>query len=200
LGDKKKRLNHSCYMNQREEIRGRKVVIRPLTRSTLEEVTSWPEYTGLYSCYNIQEFETQEKRDEWYARRVETDLSASWFSIHSLDDRLIGLLNFYAQQNALWHREAEIGIGIRADECNKGYGAEAITAFVDYIFSETGLTHIGLGARIWNKRALRCYEKCGFTRCGESTMKLNGKNVQFIEMELTKERFLILRREKHEEV
>ena len=146
----------------------------------------WPRYMGKYKCYNRKEFETREGRNEWYARNVEHDSSSRWFSIHKLDGDTIGLLNIHRLRNDPWCREAEIGIGIRSDECDKGYGTDAITACVENIFEETDLTHLGLGARTWNKRALRCYEKCGFVRCGESTMMINGENVRFIEMELSK--------------
>ena len=70
-------------MNEIGEIRGQKIIIRPLTRSTLEEIEAWPKYTGLYACYNSEEFETQEKRDEWYARKVVGNSFACWFSIHN---------------------------------------------------------------------------------------------------------------------
>ena len=174
----------------KREIKGQEVVIRPLTRRVLEEIALWPEYTGPYACYNRGEFRTQEGRDEWYARRVTGDTSEFWSSIHKYNGDLIGLLNIHSLRDDPWRRGAEIGIGIRADECDKGYGEDSIRTFVKSIFEKTSFTRLGLGARKWNKRALRCYEKCGFARCGESDMMINGKNVRFIEMELDKGKFL----------
>ena len=183
-------LPQSLWEIDHPEIKGKNVMIRPLTRHALEEVAAWPKYTGPYSCYNWKELETQEGRDEWYTRRVEGDSSSFWSSIHNFSGDLIGLLNIYRLKDDPWRREAEIGIGIRADECSKGYGSDGIRTFVKNIFEKTDLKHLGIGTRTWNKRALRCYEKCGFVRCGESTMMINGDNVRFIEMELDKGQFM----------
>ena len=71
----------------------------------------------------------------------------------------------------------------------KGYGADAIMTLLRNVFEKTELTRLGLGTRKWNKRALRCYGKCGFVPCGESTMRMDDEEVRFTEMELEKDKF-----------
>lgn len=64
--------------------------------------------------------------------------------------------------------EAEIGIMI-GDRCywNRGYGADAVTALVNYIFDNTAIERIFLKTLDFNHRAQRCFARCGFTVCGE---------------------------------
>lgn len=48
----------------------------------------------------------------------------------------------------------------------KGYGTEAMTLAVDYIFENTELHRIELGVYAFNPRAIRVYEKIGFVKEG----------------------------------
>jgi len=49
---------------------------------------------------------------------------------------------------------------------DKGYGTDAIMAFLNYLFNELQLHRVWLGTESYNARAQRCYEKCGFIREG----------------------------------
>jgi len=48
----------------------------------------------------------------------------------------------------------------------KGYGTEAIELLTDFIFNEMNINKVKLNVYSFNKRAVRCYEKCGFVREG----------------------------------
>lgn len=100
------------------------------------------------------------------------------FAIDSLDGKHIG--------NCIYHNidekrgEAELGIMIGDHEYwDKGYGTDAITTFLNYIFEATSLVRIYLYTLDWNIRAQKCFEKCGFVSCGGFTR--DGKT--FIKME-----------------
>jgi len=89
------------------------------------------------------------------------------FAIESLDGKHIGNCSYYNIDEA--KSEAELGIIIgNRDYWNKGYGADAITALLDYIFRETNLERIYLKTLNWNTRARKCFEKCGFKQYGQS--------------------------------
>lgn len=53
----------------------------------------------------------------------------------------------------------------------KGYGTEALSMFIDYIFKVMGFKTIYLRVYESNKRAIRCYEKCGFKKKGILKLK-----------------------------
>ena len=56
----------------------------------------------------------------------------------------------------------ELGIAITAAKQEKGYGTEAIQAFIRYSMDELGLKRIYLRTNPKNSRAIHVYEKCGF--------------------------------------
>ena len=66
--------------------------------------------------------------------------------------------------------KTEIGIMIGNREYwNKGYGPETINVLLDYIFKRTDLERVYLTTLNWNLRAHKCFLKCGFKPCGETT-------------------------------
>lgn len=58
--------------------------------------------------------------------------------------------------------EGELGIAVTAEMQDKGYGTEAVKAFVAYAMDRWGLKRVFLRTNPDNARAIRVYEKCGF--------------------------------------
>jgi len=63
-------------------------------------------------------------------------------------------------------RKAEFRIILGAPHTGKGYGTEATKLILEFAFSRLGLHRLWLGVTAANLGAVRCYEKCGFTREG----------------------------------
>jgi len=89
-------------------------------------------------------------------------------AIETIDDEHIGNCVYYNISKIKGEAELGIVIGSR-DYWDKGYGADAITTLVSYIFRQTRLKRIYLKTLDWNRRAQRCFQKCGFTPCGHLT-------------------------------
>jgi len=49
---------------------------------------------------------------------------------------------------------------------NRGYGTDAMRVLLRHIFDDLTLHRVYLFVHEWNKRAVHCYEKCGFVREG----------------------------------
>ena len=62
--------------------------------------------------------------------------------------------------------KADVGILLQREHLGRGLGTDAMNALVDYGFGELGFARIGLLVSPDNERAIRSYEKCGFTREG----------------------------------
>ena len=60
--------------------------------------------------------------------------------------------------------EGELGIAITAIKQNLGYGTEAVAALTRYAFEQLGLRRVWLRTHPENARAIRVYQKCGFTQ------------------------------------
>ena len=86
--------------------------------------------------------------------------------IDSEKDKLIG--NIGLEDVDFIDRKAVLGIFIGdKDYWNKGYGTEAIELLLDFSFNLLNLNSIMLIVHAFNKRAIRCYEKCGFKLIGK---------------------------------
>jgi len=87
-------------------------------------------------------------------------------AIETLDGKHIGNCAYYNINNNKAEAEFGIMIGDR-DYWDKGYGTDAVTTMLNYIFRQTKLDRIYLKTLDLNQRAHRCFEKCGFTPCGK---------------------------------
>ena len=87
------------------------------------------------------------------------------FAIDARGGRHIGNCVYYDINETKGEAELGIMIGDRG-YWDKGYGTDAVTTLVSYIFHQTNLKRIYLKTLDSNSRAQKCFEKCGFTPCG----------------------------------
>ena len=100
-------------------------------------------------------------------------------AIETLDGKHIGNCVYYNINEK--KNEAELGVMIgERDYWDNGYGTDAVISLVNHIFLQTKLQRIHLKTLDWNRRAHKCFQKCGFTPCGH--MVRDGYN--FVLMEL----------------
>jgi len=86
-------------------------------------------------------------------------------AIETLDGQHIGNCIYYDVNEAKGKTELGIMIGNRA-YWGKGYGTDAVTTLVNYIFHQTNLKRIYLKTLDSNTGAQKCFNKCGFTPYG----------------------------------
>ena len=106
------------------------------------------------------------------------------FAVEVLDGKHIGNCVYYGVDETKGEAELGIMIGNR-DYWDKGYGTDAVTTMVSYIFLQTNLNRIYLKTLDWNTRAQKCFQKCGFTPYGH--MVRDGFN--FVLMEIRREQW-----------
>jgi RimJ/RimL family protein N-acetyltransferase len=88
------------------------------------------------------------------------------FSIDTLSGTHIGSCLLYGID--ILSSSAKLGIRIGEVDCfNLGYGTEAVKLLVNYGFYVLGLKTINLTVLPNNARAIRCYQKCGFSKAGQ---------------------------------
>ena len=78
---------------------------------------------------------------------------------------------------------------------SRGYGTDAVTAYLAYLFHEFNLHKVYLRVEEYNARAQRAYEKCGFRRDGvfRDHTFLGGRYYDSIIMSITEDEY----RERH---
>ncbi|KAB8330560.1 acetyltransferase [Scytonema tolypothrichoides VB-61278] len=47
---------------------------------------------------------------------------------------------------------------------NQGIGTKVVSLALDYIFEQLQAVKVVIDPQVWNTRAIRCYEKCGFVK------------------------------------
>jgi len=148
-------------------IKGRRVVLREKRLEDARQDYAWkidPELARLDATLPLNvPFKTYlltyaEELD----RRV--DGKGRVYAIETLEGKHIGNCCYY---NMEWdRREAEVGILIGDPAYwDGGYGTDAVRALVDHVFRQEGLRKVYLHTLVWNARAKKCFEKCGFVEC-----------------------------------
>jgi len=148
---------------------GKKVKLRQKRLSDAENDYAWqtnPELTQLDAAPLVTIPYSQYLAD-YTAELRYPSFSRHAFAIETFDGKHIGNCVYY---NIDEHKgEAEVGVMIGdRDYWDKGYGSDAVETLVDHIFTETKIKRLYLKTLKWNRRAQRCFEKCGFTHYGHT--------------------------------
>jgi RimJ/RimL family protein N-acetyltransferase len=130
----------------------------------------------------------------WMEEEIGKPSPASYFfSIRTLDDKLIGELNLDVVD---WSgRDAFVGLGIgEAEYWSKGYGTDTMNILLRFAFTEINLQRVSLTVFEYNPRAIRSYEKAGFQHEGRLRKILNkeGKRWDMLHMGILQEEWLKL--------
>ena len=119
----------------------------------------------LFRPYSIDE--TELKFNYWLERNLEFDgqIGTTEFCIeHRVQKKLIGVISgLYRDLNS---KILEIGISISYENTNKGYGFEALKAYIAYAFSKANIHRIFASTDTRNIACIRLLEKLQMTKEG----------------------------------
>lgn len=136
-----------------------RVKLKPLEPIDVYEMRKWGRHDDpLFKDYNFPHFNDAEVM-QWYNYRV-TRKNSKCFSVYNEEDRMIGYINI--RNIKKFKKTAELGIVFDPKVLNRGYGTEAIMSLLEYYFNTMNMKALHLSVAKFNKRAIRCYEKCGF--------------------------------------
>lgn len=131
-----------------------------LTEQNAREICSW-RYPGEYSVYNFSDWETvmengwdlsiKEKREAEYVAVLQTD-----------ELNLKAVLIAYGRISTI-HNTTYIGIGLKPECCGLGLGAGIMNLLLATAKEKMPNQIIAVEVREFNKRALACYKKIGFS-------------------------------------
>ena len=129
--------------------------------------------------------------EQKYLENVAQDRQSRDFAIVAKEgDKLIGMISL--AQLDLASRSAVMGLYIGDTEFHShGYGTEAVNLILEFGFKYLNLHSVRLGVLSGNKRARRCYEKCGFRENGRSRDQffINGQYQDDIHMDILESEF-----------
>ncbi len=148
-------------------LRGELVYLDTVTDSDIPKIAQFGLSMELMRyLWNIPVFPQSE--DDWKAavgrwRQRQTEQQMYPFAIRALQDAtFIGYL--FLMQMDWRNRHCLLGISIgHPDYQGQGYGTDANKLALRYAFMELNMHRVGLEVFGYNKRAIRSYEKLGFT-------------------------------------
>ena len=143
------------------ELKGKRITIRPIEIDHINQIKNWGSHENpLLADYNINDFSENELLG-WYCHKIGKK-NQKYFSVFNEDSKLIGYFGLRKIRKRLF-RDSELGIVFDPNYVNNGYGTETITSLLDYYFNHMNMKTLYLDVAKFNKRALQCYKKAGFT-------------------------------------
>lgn len=142
---------------------GQRIVLRPMERRDIDERHTWPPFEDpLFANLNPKRL-SKDERDRILERRLALR-DWRWFTILEAGGAMIGELAIRDIDDQ--KRSSRLGIHLRSDYVGKGYGTDAVNAFLEYFFRVLKYQTLYLDVAEHNRRAIRVYEKCGFRVIG----------------------------------
>lgn len=114
---------------------------------------------------------------------------------------IIGVVSFYWEHQPT--RWLEVGIVIySSDHWSGGYGTEALTLWIDYLFSQLTIARVGLTTWSGNPRMIRCAEKLSMQLEGRmrKCRYYNGVYYDSIRMGILREEWEAFKQEKEQKL
>jgi len=147
----------------RPVIRGERTTIRPFERADVDRWLEWPPHTDpLFADYSPPRL-TARQRDDYYRTRV--GFSSQWmFAVDDEHGDLVGRISLREVDSRAG--TAVLGITFHPQRLNRGYGTDALRAFLRYYFEELRFQALYLDVAAFNTRARHVYEKLGFVEIG----------------------------------
>ena len=146
------------------ELRGARIILRDKQIEDAEQDYIWrsdPELASLDAAFPLTMSYDRFLKLAQDQMRYPTP-GSHHFATETLDGKFIGNCMYYDLDSVKMQAELGIVIGDR-DYWSNAYGYDAVTTLLDHCFNEKMLERVYLHTLEWNKRAQRCFEKCGFT-------------------------------------
>jgi len=147
-----------------KKITGKRLYLSPVSSDDADTYTRW--INDLETTINLTSAPKIISLD--VEKEFLTNLQKEGYNfaiVRQENDELIGNCGLVSAD--LVSRTAELGIFIgQAENRGMGYGGEAISLLLDYVFNLLNLHSVYLRVRSFNERGIRCYTKVGFKEIG----------------------------------
>ena len=139
-------------------LEGKTVNLRIIEKEDLPLVKEWDNDVGIMGEYEPIIQETKADLEKQYDKLTE----GQWFFIEKKDETKIGFIAHFVTHGKL----RAIGYALLPNERGKGYGSEAISIIVDYLFLSKDIVRIQAETHPHNIASQKALEKAGFKKEG----------------------------------
>ncbi|MGL5245493.1 MAG: GNAT family N-acetyltransferase [Sarcina sp.] len=146
-----------------------------LTEYYAKEICKW-KYDGEYFVYNYPPWNEMLK-NKW---AITIDEKREKEFIALIDDYkfLCGYIRLVNEEDYII-----VGLGLKPSLCGQGIGSSFIKVVKDVCMNLYPMKKIVLEVRLFNKRAIKCYEKANFQVIGVFEKNIRGEKVKLVRME-----------------
>ena len=176
-------------------LKGKKVILRAVERNDLQRLHELQRNVDLVLLgdgeWQPVPLAAQEKSYDKYLSQEEK----AWFVIEA-GGKVIGDINLHHRDHR--SRTSAFGIGIYDPEyVGQGYGREAISLLLDWMFRIQNYQRVWLDTWATNERDIRCYRALGFVEEGRQRRQIyvDGQYIDVVMMGLLREEWLERKRE-----
>jgi len=141
-----------------------KTLIRPIEREELSLIRKW------YNDDEVMhwasggrpglEYSLDYLEEVWF-EEIYSDANARMMIETRDEKKPIGIIGFREKNSQERRCKLIVFIGDK-EYWGKGYGTDAVYAFLWFLFNRWNLNRVELDTFEGNERAIKCYEKCGF--------------------------------------
>lgn len=152
-----------------------KVIIRKMKDNSedIDVLFKWFNDKSVQMYYEGKnaKYSKQEIKDKYGKRAREKDSVIPCIIEYS--SKPIGYIQYYELDEETKEAYESIDIGRvygidmfigETEYWNKGIGSKSLKSLIRYLFEKEDATSIFIDPQTWNKRAIKCYEKCGFKK------------------------------------
>ncbi|WP_051531387.1 GNAT family N-acetyltransferase [Clostridiisalibacter paucivorans] len=171
---------------------GKNIYVDNLKIEDVYGMTMWGKhFDPLFYDYNFPSLD-QRQAKEWFKLKTKKSNKES-FGIYNKKNDIVGFLTIRDIKKIRKH--STLGIVLDPNCLNRGYGTEAIRLFLDYYFEVLKMNSMDLQVAKFNKRAIRCYEKCGFRKIGQYIDKYENQKLDVFSNKLENIRESFIRKD-----
>lgn len=171
---------------------GERIILREYRKEDLKDIREWvndPEVVENLSDVFLYPH-TLTQTENWLTAQLEGKGNKGFVIAHKDSQEYIGQIDFIEID---WrNRVGEIGIVIgAAKNRGRGFGSEALRLLQQFTFETLNLNKIELKVHDYNKRAIHCYQKCGFKEEGRLRERFykQGRYTDYIQMGILKREY-----------
>ncbi len=158
-----------------------RLIIRDMRSGDTQRMELWRPYRDpLHKLWHLPR-SSMLSQDVWFLLHGADSRTVWWTIEQRHDQRIIGALSLREMSRPV---SARLGIRLMPDYVDKGYGTEALRAFLPHFFGVMGFRRMLLDVAATNTRAVHVYEKLGFRHCGRHYRTIpREQDLSFLEEE-----------------
>ncbi len=146
-------------------LEGKDIYLRSIEESDTDNIIAWRNKPDVRKYFINQELLTIQNHTNWLRNYVETGRVRQFIIVSRKDGKGIG--SVFLRDIDVINKKAEFGIFIGEEEyLGCGFGTQALGLIMEYGFQELHLNKIFLRVLADNVRAIKSYQKSGFSQEG----------------------------------